>query len=127
MLLLGRNRLLHLNSWFYFLILIDELFANAAGDYLLEGKEKFGINFESHRSRLDVLAAHKQKPGHIYIQGGILNAAKCPRGLPFGTARNFGIWTLARGRQRRVREASCYLWLSSCMSVLVFIKLDNRK
>lgn len=52
---------------------------------------------------------------------------KCPGGLLFGAAREIGIWSLARGRQRRVREASCYLWLSSCMSVLVFIKLDNRK
>lgn len=40
MLLLTRNRLLHLNSWFYFLILIDELLPNAAGDYLLKGKKK---------------------------------------------------------------------------------------
>lgn len=40
MLLLTRNRLLHLSSWFYFLILIDELLANAAGDYLLKGKKK---------------------------------------------------------------------------------------
>ena len=24
-------------------------------------------------------------------------------------------------------EVSCYLWLSSCMSVLLVIKLDNRK
>lgn len=53
--LLTLNRLLHLNSWLYFLILIDELLANAAGDYLLKGKKKkFGINFESNSSRLDV-------------------------------------------------------------------------
>lgn len=39
MLLLARNRLLHLNSWVYFLIFIDELLANAAGDYLLKGKK----------------------------------------------------------------------------------------
>jgi hypothetical protein len=71
------NRLLHLNSWFYFLILIDELLAIAAGDYLLKGEKKFGINSEGNRSYLDVLAAHihKQKPGHNYIKGGILNPA----------------------------------------------------
>lgn len=40
MLLHTPNRPLHLNSWFYFLILIDELLANAAGDYLLKGKKK---------------------------------------------------------------------------------------
>lgn len=63
MLLLTRIRLLHLNSWFYFLIFIDELLADAAGDYSLKGerKKKFGINFRSHRSRLDVLAAHTNR------------------------------------------------------------------
>lgn len=68
-LLLTRNRLLHRNSWFYFLILIDELLANAAGDYLLKGgkkKKKFGINFESHSSRLDVLAAHTNRNQVIF-------------------------------------------------------------
>lgn len=67
MLLLTRNRFLHRNSWFYFLILIDELLANAAGDCLLKGeKKKFGINFESHSSRLDVLAAHTDRNQVIF-------------------------------------------------------------
>lgn len=66
MLLLARNLLLHLNSWVYFLIFIDELLANAAGDYLLKGKKKFGINFESNRSRLDVLAAHTNRNQVIF-------------------------------------------------------------
>lgn len=129
MLLLTRNSLVHLNSWFYFLILIDELLANAAGDYLLKGKKKFGINSEGNRSRLDILAAHthKQKPGHIYIKGGILSAASILDDYSSVLPERIGTWSLARGRQRPVWEASCYLWLSSCMSVLVFIKLDNRK
>lgn len=34
------NSLMHLNSWFYFLILTDELLAIAAGNYWFEKREK---------------------------------------------------------------------------------------
>ncbi|XP_071074572.1 uncharacterized protein [Dasypus novemcinctus] len=87
LLLLSLNSLLHLNSWFYFLILIDELLANAAGNYLLKGK-KFGINFEGNRSRLDVLASHTQTETRSYLhKRRNLERDKSPGGLLFGAAR----------------------------------------
>ena len=86
MLLHTPNRLLHLNSWFYFLILIDELLANAAGDYLLKGKKKkFGINFESNRSRLDVLAAHTNRNQVIFTY----KKESCARQVSWRTALRY--------------------------------------
>lgn len=60
----ARNRFLHRSQLVYFLILIDELLANAAGDYLLKGKSL--EYFESHSSRLDVLAAHTDRNQVIF-------------------------------------------------------------
>lgn len=60
---------------------------------------------------------HRQKPGHIYIQGGIFCAAKYPGGLLTLQYRQKDL-DLESGQKKTeaVREASCYLWLSSCMS-----------
>ncbi|KAL1783327.1 hypothetical protein HispidOSU_016693, partial [Sigmodon hispidus] len=73
---------------FYFLILIDELLANAAGDYLLEGEKKFGINSECNRSYLDVLAAHTQtKTRSCLHEKRNLKRGKNPGGLHFCKSR----------------------------------------
>ena len=73
------DSLLHLSRWSYFLMLIDDLLADDAGDYLLEGDKKFGINSECNRSLLDVLAAYTQTENRLCLrERRILNAASIP-------------------------------------------------
>lgn len=102
MLLLTRNRLLHLNSWFYFLILIDELLADAAGDYLLKGGKKvrnklskqqisFGCFSRAHTDRNQVMFPCEEESERGQCPGGLLLC---------GAARKIGMWSPARGRQR---------------------------
>lgn len=78
----SRICLLHLNSWFYFLIFIDELLADAAGDYSLKGERKKKVWNKLSQPQISFgcfSRTHKQKPGHIYMQRGILSTASAPR------------------------------------------------